>query len=59
MNTYSVWGHFVLVVSMPVGYYVPLSWNGAGGIAGGGGFETAISVTFPKLKGSSSVQLHP
>ncbi len=36
-----------------------LSWQGAGGIAGGGGFETAISVTFPKLKGSSPVQLHP
>jgi hypothetical protein len=51
MNTYSVWGHFVFVVGMNLGYNVPYDW--AGNVLGATKFETAISVTFPKLKGSS------
>jgi len=57
LNTYSIWGHFDFVVSMPLGYNVPYSWDG--NIYGGASFETAISVTFAKLKGSSKVMLLP
>jgi hypothetical protein len=59
LNTYSIWGHFVFVVRMNVGYYVPLAWGGAGGIDGGAGFDTAFATTFPKLKGSSAVEVTP
>jgi len=59
MNTYSIWGHFVFVVTMPLSYQVPLAWGGPGGIDGGASFETAISVTFPKLPGSSKVEIRP
>ena len=57
MNTYSIWGHFDLVVGMPLGYNVPYSWDG--NIFGGADFEAAISVTFQKLKGSSKVMVLP
>jgi hypothetical protein len=57
MNTYSIWGHFVLVVGMNIGYSVPYDWDG--NVLGASKFETAISVTFPKLKGSSPVQEIP
>jgi hypothetical protein len=57
LNTYSIWGHFDFVVSMPLGYDVPYSWEG--NIYGGASFETAISVTFPKLKDSSKVKVLP
>ncbi len=57
MNTYSLWGHFVFVVGMSLGYYVPYTW--AGNVDGTANFETAISVTFPKLKGSSPVEIKP
>lgn len=56
-NTYSTWGHFELVIGMNLGYYVPLDWGGKSAVDGGAGFETAIAVTFPKLPGSSSVNL--
>ena len=56
-NTYSTWGHFDLVIGMNLGYYVPLDWGGKSAVDGGAGFETAIAVTFPKLAGSSSVNL--
>jgi hypothetical protein len=54
MNAYSQWGHFDFDVSMSLGYFVPYSW--AGNVDGGAEFETAISVNFPKLKGSSRVK---
>jgi hypothetical protein len=57
MNAYSQWGHFDFDVSMALGYFVPYSW--AGNVDGGAGFETAISVNFPKLKGSSRVKITP
>ena len=57
LNTFSIWGHFDLVVGMPLGYNVPYSWDG--NIFGGADFEAGISVTFPKLKGSSSVIVLP
>lgn len=57
LNTFSVWGHFDFVVSMPLGYNVPYVWDG--NIYGGASFDTAISVTFPKLKGSSKVMVLP
>jgi hypothetical protein len=57
LNTYSIWGRFDLVVGMPLGYNVPYSWDG--NIFGGADFESAISVTFPKLKGSSKVIVLP
>ena len=56
MNTYSIWGHFVFVIDMNLGYYVPYTWDG--NVDGGANFETAISVTFPKLKGSSPVEIN-
>jgi hypothetical protein len=57
MNAYSQWGHFDFDVSMALGYFVPSSWDGND--LGGAGFETAISVNFPKLKGSSRVKVSP
>jgi hypothetical protein len=57
MNAYSQWGRFDFDVSMGLSYYVPYSWDG--NIDGGGGFETAISVNFPKLKGSSPKKITP
>ncbi len=57
LNTYSIWGHFVFVIGMNLGYNVPYNWDG--NVLGGTKFETAISVTFPKLKGSSSVEEIP
>lgn len=57
MNTYSIWGHFVFVLGMNLGYNVPYDWDG--NVLGGTKFETAIAVTFPKLKGSSSVEEIP
>lgn len=59
LNTYSIWGHFVFVVTMSLGYDVPLAWGGAGGIDGGAGFDAAFAATFPKLKGSSAVKVTP
>ena len=56
-NAYSIWGHFVFVVGMNIGYNVPYTWDG--NVLGATKFETAISVTFPKLKGSSSVKVIP
>lgn len=57
MNAYSLWGHFVFVVGMNIGYNVPYTWDG--NVLGASKFETAISVTFPKLKGSSSIKVIP
>jgi hypothetical protein len=56
-NAYSTWGHFVFVIGMGLGYYVPFAWTGND--LGGAGFETSISLTFPKLKGSSPVNSNP
>jgi len=44
---------------MGLGYNVPLAWKGEGGIFGGASFEAPISVTFPKLPGSSKVEILP
>jgi hypothetical protein len=57
LNTYSIWGHFDFVVGMPLGYNVPYIWDG--NIFGGADFEAAISVTFPKLKGSNKTMVPP
>jgi hypothetical protein len=57
LNTYSIWGHFVLVGSMDIGYSVPYTWDG--NVLGATHFDAAISVTFPKLKGSASTEVIP